>query len=272
MDGNRVNSKRSTGMDVSTAKRRVVKKKAKNKFFAFLVVLILMVLTAWLLFDKIFVIKSFKISGGIEYTEEQAAAMAEKIGLKSGMHMFGFDKNEAQQLAKYALSEFDSIKIEYDLPDKIVFKVVESEPAMYISQGDYTFILSEGLRVMSMSDGSEQAENLELKHVYISGVASCVAGEFLSTDNNSDTILKELYAVLKEEEVLAAADEIDVTNRFALTFKYKDRYDVKLGDSENLTVKVRFMKSIEEKLKDTDKGSIDVSDENYREGIFKAYN
>lgn len=271
MDGNRINNYRPAGTDVVSAKKRAAKKKAKNKLYAFLIVLILIFLTFWLLFDKVFVIKSFRISGETVYTEEQAAALAGRIGLNSGIHMFGFDKAEKEKLAKYALSEFDSVEIAYDIPNTIIFKVKESVPAMYIDQGDYSFVLSEGLRVMSMTEKGANPEADGIIHVIIDGVSSCIAGEFLETENSSDEILKELYSVLKEEGALADAGEIDLSNRFQISFQYKDRFTVLLGDAENLTVKVRFMMSIEEMLKDSDQGYIDVSDENFREGIFKAY-
>ncbi len=98
-----------------------------------------------------------------------------------------------------------------------------------------------------------------------------ILGGFITADSGCDEILKDLYAVLKEENCLADADDLDISDKFDLTFTYRKRFTVKLGGADNLSVKVRFMKSIADKLSDKATGIIDVSDENYREGMFKPY-
>ena len=142
---------------------------------------------------------------------------------------------------------------------------------MYISVGGSSYVLSEGLRVLSVSTDASAVENGYLKRAVIGGVTSCVAGNFITTDSGCDEILKALYAVLKEENCLADTDDFDVSDKFDLSFSYRKRFTVKLGGADNLSVKVRFMKSIADKLSDKASGIIDVSDENYREGMFKPY-
>ena len=259
------------GVSVAAAKRRHKHRRMKNRFFALCMTLILVAAVGFALFDRLFVIQSFSVKGAGEYTEADAEAMAKAVGLEKGMHLFGFDRAAAMQTAKYALSAFDSVVIRYDLPNGIVFEVKEAVPALYTSVGGTNFILSEGLRVLSMTNNAAEVEALALKRAYIGGVTSCVAGEFVKTSNGCDEILKQLYAVLKEEGCVGEADELDVSGKFDISFLYKQRFTVKLGDADNLTVKVRFMKSIVDKLSDTDSGIIDVSDENYREGVFKSY-
>ena len=259
-------------LSVTEAKKRARRKKNKRHFFAFCICVIALLCTAFVVYDKLFVIDSFAVRGEKEYTAEQAETFAKAIGIEPGMHLFSFDREKASANAKYALSEFDSVKIRYDLPSGIVLEVKESVPILYITFGGHHFILSEGLRVLSMTDDASVPESMALKHVAVGGVSGCVAGEFLQTDSGCDEILISLLAVLKEEGVLAEATEIDVSDKFAIRFDYKQRYTVLLGDSVNMSVKVRLFKAIEQKLRETDSGYIDVSDENYREGQFKPYN
>jgi cell division septal protein FtsQ len=218
-----------------------------------------------------FVIGQFSIKGNMEYTEEQALEVAQRIGLEKGKNLFGFDKEQLQKEAKYYLSEFDSVTIKRSLPDKIIFAVKEATPAMYIAENGKNYILSEGLRVISVTGDASIPENFSLIRIYINDVVKCQAGEFLQTSSEIDEVLKELYAVLSEEAVLGEVSEINLENKFAVSMLYKKRFTVKLGSADNFTVKVRFMKSIEQKLRDTDSGYIDVSDDNLREGVFKAY-
>lgn len=272
MDGNIPNKDvKNNRLSLSAVKRRQAAQKRQNLILASSMVIILILLSGWLLFDKMFVIKQFGIKGAVEYTEEQAQELAQRLGLEKETNLFGFDKTQMQNKAKYYLPEFDSVTIKRSLPDKIIFAVKEATPAMYIAENGKNYILSEGLRVTSVTDDASIPENLSLIRIYASDVVKCQAGEFLKTSSGSDQVLKELYAVLSEEGIVGEISEINVENKFAVSLLYKKRFTVKLGSADNFTVKVRFMKSIVQKLRDTDSGYIDVSDDNLREGIFKAY-
>ena len=264
---------RNTGLSVRAAKRRHKKNKAKKRLLAVLIVIALAAASCYVLFDRLFVIRSFSVksTGEEEYTAEQAESMAKQIGIERDMNLFGFNRKEVEQTARFVLSEFDSVRVRYALPDGIVLEVKPAEPVMYVSVGGSQYVLSEGLRVLSVTEDASAVENGFLKRTLIGGITSCVAGQFVQTDNGCDELLKSLYAVLKEEGCLADADDLDVSHKFDLTFTYKKRFTVKLGDADNLSVKVRFMKSIAEKLSDKVSGIIDVSDEDYREGMFKPY-
>lgn len=258
-------------ISLAAAKKEKAKKKLQNIFFAACLVIVLLLLSGWLLFDKLFVIKDFCVVGTKEYTQSESEEIAKRIGLEKGMNVFGFNRKETEKQAKYYLSEFDTVNIGYDLPHRVVLKVKEAVPTMYISENGNNYILSESLRVISVTKDASVPESLSLKKVYVSGITKCQAGTFLETDNDSDKILKELYAVLKENKAITDVAEIDVRNKFSLSFLYKGRFTVKMGSAENITVKVRFLQSIVNQLKDTDSGYLDISDENLREGILKSY-
>lgn len=260
---------------LSAVKKKHKKRKAGNKLTAFLAVAAILAVTAGIVLDKFFAVENFKISGSAEYTytAEQAQSAAELIGIPKGGSIFKIDKKKAESEAKYRLSEFDSVKIEFELPNTVVLSVKEALPAMYTVLDDgRAYVLSENLRVVKVFDDASEAEKLGLVRVQLSGVSNSIAGEFIETASGSDSILKELYAVLKEEKLISDTTSIDAANKYELSFEYKRRFIVKLGSGENVTVRVRFMKSVVNELSENDSGVIDVSDANLREWSFKAYN
>lgn len=260
---------------LSAVKKKHRKRKAGNKLTAFLAVAAILAVTAGVVLDKFFAVENFKISGSAEYTytAEQAQSAAELIGIPKGGSIFKIDKKKAEAEAKYRLSEFDSVKIEFELPNTVVLSVKEALPAMYTVLDDgRAYVLSENLRVVKVFDDASEAEKLGLVRVQLSGVSNSIAGEFIETASGSDSILKELYAVLKEEKLISDTTSIDAANKYELSFEYKRRFIVKLGSGENVTVRVRFMKSVVNELSENDSGVIDVSDANLREWSFKAYN
>lgn len=259
------------GVSLASAKKRQKRKNRENRFIAFCAVVVIILIAGWLMFDKLFIISEFSLEGNIEYSKEEAEVFAEKIGLEKGMHLFGFDKKELQTRAKYYIPEVDDVSIGYRFPDKVVFKVKESNPVMYLTESGKHFVLSEGLKVVNAFTDASDAEILSLIKVHIGGITKCQSGTFLETESGCDRILISLYNIFKEEGVLDDVTEIDLSNKFNISFQYKQRFTVILGNEENLTVKVRFMEKIASELAENDRGYIDVSDENFREGTFKSY-
>ena len=256
-----------------TEARKVLKaRKRRNGIVGFAVTVPIVIISAWLLFDKLFIIRNFEIRGSKEYTTEQAQLSAENIGIHKGDHIFGFDKKTAELDAKYRLPAFDSVKVSFEMPDTVVLNVVEAIPSMYTLLGNKGYVLSESLRVISMSDDTSECEGMGLIRLELENITKCVAGEFLVTGDGNDEIVKMLYAVLEEEGIAADVTGINVTDKFDITFDFKKQFEVKLGDDKNLTVKIRYMKAILNELKSDDSGVIDVSDDEYRDATFKPYN
>lgn len=268
MSNGRINKEK---MNLAMAKKRQRKTNIRNKTVAFFTVLVLLLIAGWLVFDKLFVISGFSINGTYEYSSEDAKDFAKRIGLEEGMHMFGFSRDELSQKAKYYIPEVDSVSIDYKLPDKIVFNVKEAIPAMYLTENSRHYILSEALKVVKTTENAEDAEVQSLIKVQIGDITKCQSGTFVETQTGCDKTLISLYKVMKEEEIAEEVSEIDLRNKFDISFEYKQRFSVKLGNSENFTVKIRFMKRIVDELSENDRGYIDVSDENFREGTFKPY-
>jgi cell division protein FtsQ len=187
------------------------------------------------------------------------------------MHLYSFNALKAKEKAIFTLSQFDSVQISRKIPDTVVIKVEKSTPEIYITAGGDSYVLSRKLRVLERISDASLAEALSLKYVKTGSIEKCVAGDFLQVSDGTDKILTELLNVLDEEKIYSDVSMIDLENKFNISFLYKQRFTVKLGSAENITIKVRFMKSISEKIRENDSGYIDVSDENLREGKFKPY-
>lgn len=272
-----VNIRNNTDMkgrrqSLSSARSSFRARKQRNRIASLLVAVPVIIVAGWLLFDKLFVIRNFRISGNNEYTAEQAELAAESIGIHKGAHIFGFDKKAAEAKAKYSLSEFDSIKVTFEMPDTVVLKVEEAVPSMYIIYGDKGYVLSESLRVISACNDTSECDSMGLIRIELDNIVKCVAGEFLVTEGKKDELVKRLYSVFEEEGIAADITAIDVSDKFDITFNYKKQFEVKLGDEKNITVKIRYMKAIIKELKGDDSGVIDVSDDEYRDATFKPYN
>ena len=255
---------------LESVKKQNVKSSAKKHIFTFVLIAAVLTVAVWFCYDKFFIIKKcvLEYDGTLPYDETEVLKGA---GLDYGMKLYEVNKDTIAENVLYNLPYVDGFELKRTWPDKVVFKIEPAVPSMYTVIGENAFVLSQSLRVLSMTDDFEYIETNRLINVKMSDIASCIAGEYLKTDSDNASTVQELFSKLGENGILSDVNEIDITDRFNITFGYKSKYLVKLGDKKNLDLKVRFMKAIEEKLTSDSGGIIDVSDENAKEGIVKDF-
>ena len=270
MTGGRTVKKSEAGESLKEVRDKKKSSDAAKHFFGAVTLIAVLVVGAWLCYTKFFLISKceIKCDGELEYTADEVLRGA---GLEYGMKLYEVSDGEIAENIVYNLPYIDSVKVKRVWPDKIVFEAVPAVPSMYTTVGDKAFVLSQSLRVLSQTDDFSYIESNRLIHVLFGDIESCVAGEFLTAGGDDAETVMEIYSLLCENDLLSQVDELDITDKFDISFGYKSRFVVKLGDKRNLDLKIRFMRAIEEKLTDGASGIIDVSDENAKEGIVKPF-
>ncbi len=244
------------------------RKRIRNAFISCVLIAAVAIVGIWLCYTKFFVIKKCTVKGEIPYSADEVLSGA---GLEKGMLLYELDKKTVEKNVMYNLPYIDSFEYKRYWTGNVVFEVEQALPSMYVTLADECFVLSQSLRVLSQTRDFSYIESNRLIHVKTNDIERCVAGEFLQTRIETDDVVKEIYDLLKNHNLLSHVSEIDITDRFAISFTYKQNFVVQLGDSKNLDKKIRFMMGIEEKLHEGSSGIIDVSDENVKEGIVKSF-
>lgn len=263
------NKKARTSRDNFESVRKNKKvNKARNTFISVLLLLCIFIVGVYVCYEKYFIIEKCKIEGDIPYTPDE---VLEGLGFEKGMNLYELSGDKINENALYNLPHIDTFKVSRKWPDTIVVKATAALPSMYITLDNRNFVLSQSLRVLSETRDFSYIESHSLVSVIMSDVKKCVAGEYLETNDNSEKIVLEIYKCLQDAGIIGYVNEIDVSDKFDITFKYKSSFEVVLGDAKNLSKKIDFMKGIESKLHDGSSGIIDVSDENVKEGIVKSF-
>ncbi len=263
------NKPRSTLKDNFESVRRNKKvNKARNTFISVLLLLCIFIVGVYVCYEKYFIIEKCKIEGDIPYTPDE---VLKGLGFEKGMNLYELQNDKINENALYNLPHIDTFKISRKWPDTIVVKATAAVPSMYVTLDNRNFVLSQSMRVLSETKDFSYIESHSLVSVILSDVKKCVAGEYLETNDNSEKIVLEIYKCLTDANIIGYVDEIDVSDKFDITFKYKSSFVVQLGDAKNLSKKIDFMKGIESKLHEGSSGIIDVSDENVKEGIVKNF-
>lgn len=259
----------NNSLNLKEANKKIKKSKAKSKVIGFLFIVAIIVVGVYFCYINLFTLKNIKIVGDCPYTEQQMMA---GMGLEKRMGIYDKTEKEIRSQVKYNLPYINEIDISRRWPHTIVAKVQKAEPTFYISISDDLYILSQGLRVLSKTKSAEDIELNSLILLQIDNVYSCVEGEYIEISQDNSKCLNELVEHLTEHGEFSNISVINIKDKFDIMLQYNSRYEVKLGDTKNLDIKIRFMQKILEKIDSSGvSGVIDVSDEETREGTFKNF-
>ena len=250
---------------LESIKKNKLQAKRRNILAALTFLMAVVIVGGFLCYAKLFKIQKLVIVGECPYNEQE---MLNGMGISVGETLYGKKNEEIKQNVKYNLAYIDNIEISRVWPDTVKVKVEQANPTFYVSVENTMYVLSQSLRVLSKTD----IELKKLVAVEIKDIKSCVEGEFLKADSDSEEFLRQLYELLNKYEIFAETTNIDVTDRFNVTMMYGTKYMIKLGDKINLESKIKFMVTIlEQKQKDRESGIIDVSDDQVKEATFESF-
>ena len=205
-------------------KKAQKRKKIRNAAVSTLVIFCAAVFGIYLCYTKFFTINKCVIKGDCQYTQEQVLQGA---GLYKGMLLYELDKKTVEKNVKYNLPFIDSFEYKRYWPGTVVFEVIEAVPTMYITIGDENFVLSQSLRVLSQTRDFTYIESMHLMHIRTNDVERCVAGEFIKARNNTDKTIVELYSVLVSQKIENDVSEINLDDRFNISFTYKNNFELR---------------------------------------------
>jgi len=209
-------------------------------------------------------VKTIDVEGASYYDPQQ---LAEDSGVSVGEHLLSINtkKLSAQFLHDHPYASAVTYKI--GLPNKVVINVTESVPAAYLSLGETTYLLSGDMRVLDTNPASA-AQPDGLIRLQITNVDTCVLGGQLTFQNVLGApdcqLIGDVISQIQASVLASQIVSLDMSNKFAITAYYTDRFKILLGDDTHLSDKLQFAQKIIAQLYSTDTGTIDVTD--YKQG------
>lgn len=242
------------------AQRRQEKKRTRRTAFY-----VLLFLSVTLIFFAVCVtvflnVETVNVNGIETYSYEQ---IMEHIPINIGDNIFIFNAEEIEDNIKQKLPYIGSVKIERDLPTTVDINIVEEE-AYYAAElaGD-TYLLSSDLKVLERVKDSKASE-FDIAKLSLVSVKNCIVGNYLGfVDERTSDALAELYSSFADNYIEDKINAVDVRSRFDIYITYDNRFEIYLGDTDNIEIKISFLVRIIDELEPNAKGKINLS--NYRE-------
>lgn len=211
------------------------------------------VITAMTIFFKI---GQIQLTGDTRYTRQQ---VAEATGLELGGNLILFDKNTVLRRLRESCPYLDSIQVRRRLPDTVEVIVTECVPAAAIRwEGGWWLIDREG-KLLERQTSAPQNSLTEITGLTLVEPKAGAFAEIFEEDAKKPMIL--LLNTAEDDGILQDIGAMDFFQQYDIRFTYTERFTVKLGSTEELEKKLRFLHVIvEEKLGQNVTGEIDLSD------------
>ncbi len=239
--------------DMSSRKHRRKKRRGGNFFMSLLTFCIVVgaIITSVIVFLKV---AEVEIVGETRY---DPAEIIEVSGIEMGDNMFLVNKFDVATriLEKYPYIE--QIKIRRRLPDKFVFEITDRIPAAYIMSDGNRWLIDKNAYILEMLP-----ETAEIKVPKVTGAEMVTphAGSVLVLKNEDQLpVLREVLTALCGTELIGNVARVEIDKLYSINIVYGDRFLVGLGDTTELSRKIRMLKAVISELADFDKGTINVS-------------
>ena len=228
----------------------------------------------------------FKVEKVVVYGNKAYSAwtVQEAGGIETGTNLLSLNNTRACGKIMAALPYVDNVRIGIKLPDTVNIYIEEIDVAYAITTMDGTnWLMTSGGKVVEQIDAGTAKGYTKVEGVYLDSPAAGQQAVALETVQENpaetepgagaleetappvitaaarlDTALKILQE-LEANDIVGEAASIDVSILNNIELWYGQRFQVKLGDSANMGIKISWMKSAVNQRSDYDMGILDVS-------------
>lgn len=230
-----------------------------------------------------FKVEDFQVSGAVRY---DAYGIFEDSGIKKGESMITLNKRQivARILDKDENSYIKTVRINRKLPGTVVISITE-EDVFYAAQDsqDGWWLLSPNGKVIDQCSDAEVDDYTKILGVKLSaperGATAAAYEPVLEPDEAGNTVPVTVYAKeqldlaltiirqLEKEHFVGTVASIDVSNTGDIQLWYGTRFQMLIGDSQNLPKKINALAQTLALKEDYETGILDASFTNWPDQV-----
>jgi cell division protein FtsQ len=204
-----------------------------------------------------FRVQTIEVRGGVSYTDEE---IIEASGIDEGDNLFFINRISASSRIFSRLPFVEAASIERILPNEIIITVEESSAVAYVNWEGQSWMMTGNCKLLGTGQTSEVQGLIQVKNVT---PVSPSAGETLVVDASESlklTYMQELLHAMEQLGMVGDVSELDMQNAANPTFRYLDRFTVKMGANDNTEYKLRMLLSAMGQIDSDMMGTVDLSE------------
>lgn len=188
------------------------------------------------------------VSGANKYTPAQ---IVEASGIKAGDNLFLISNAQVSSRIQENLRYVDRVRVGIKLPDTVKIEIVELAVVYSVedNEGGWWLLRSDG-RVVEKTNSAEAQQHTQILGIQITNVVEGEPAEAWMEEESSVYPSEKLGAAcdilryLEEYGVIGELTSVDVANIGDIQLKYGEKYKILLGDTSELSAKIRILSGI----------------------------
>ena len=205
-----------------------------------------------------FRVQTIEVEGALEYTPEQ---IIDASGIGEGDNLFFINHVAAGSRIIANLPRIENAWVERQLPNKLIIHVEESYSLAYVTwEGQNWSITANCKLLQALATPEEMAGLIQVLNVT---PLSPEAGAFMAVEPDEElklAYLKEMLSSIQELGIVQNVSMMDLANAASPTFRYLDRFTVRMGPNNNTGYKLRMLMSAVQTMAADETGTFNLSD------------
>jgi len=187
-----------------------------------------------------------------------AQDIIETSGIKIGDNLFSFRSSEVASRISRAFPYLSDVTVRRVIPSGVSISFSHEMGSIAIRLGEDYYALDDSQRVLKRCDDPDDG-GVHRVTVVSDRISRCVVGEKIEyNDVNLFDMVDDICRAVELNDVLDKIDTIDLTDKFDVTMDYDSRFEIKLGNTENIRYKIAMVVKVVAQLYEDDRGEIDV--------------
>lgn len=245
----------------------------RNRFLLQLATVVAVVLALLFGMSIFFKVETVTVSGENKYTKWD---VRQASGVQVGENLLTISKAKLSSNIRSRLPYVDSVRIGIKLPGtvKIEIKEVDVVYAVETVAGDWMLIRSDGCAVEKITPADaerhtkvlgfriESAEPGNMIQAAPPPVETTPDGSTVPVTVDGTAMVETAVSILQyleENGIIGDAKSVNVENLTNLEIWYGDRFQILLGDTTQLSYKVKMVKAAIDNMESYDSGTLDAS-------------
>ena len=253
-----------------------------NRFLIQLVAVLAIALAVTLGLSVFFKVETVKVYGNEAYS---AWAVQEAAGLEGGENLLSFGRTKACGKIRTNLPYVKSVRIGITLPDTVNIYIEEFDVSYAIQTADETWwLITSGGKVVEQIDGGTAGKHTKVQGVYLDAPEPGQPAKALETIQLSETetvdpqlatettappvvttgagqliAALQILTAMERNDIVGEVASVNVESLTNIVLWYGTRYQVNLGDTNDIEKKISYMKQAVAQLSEYQIGVLDVS-------------
>ena len=207
-----------------------------------LALVMLMIIPAIKLISAYLVIEEIRVEGETFYSEDELLSAA---GLDMGAGLPLLKAGQAEAAVLNNLPYVQSCEISFELPNVIVFDLVDETPAFYSEIEGEKYILTSSMIVLERTDDESMLYGLPF--VELPRISKAVVGEELVLEETSIDYIAEFFRLLNKSDLNGRVGRIYFDKKFDIVASVDGKFRVLWGSPNDMELKFATVsKMIEE--------------------------